>query len=263
VSTSSSSADTALHEFLRDVAYRTGRLQLERYEDPGEVREKRPKDLVTEVDLLCEEFLISEIEARYPQDAVLSEERGGEIAATGRTWLLDPVDGTVNYSRGNPMFCVCVSIVEAGAVTHAAVAIPKLDEVYHAARGAGAYRNAARIHVSPTGLLEDALVGADVSFGKISAAAPDLPIGEAIQAGWQLRAVGSAGVRGAWVASGHLDVSLGTRNTVWDYAPTALLVSEAGGRVTDLSGAAWELDSDGLVATNGLLHDELLEILNS
>ena len=70
------------------------------------------------------------------------------------------------------------------------------------------------------------------------------------------------GVRGAWLAAGYLDVSIGTRNTAWDYAPTALLVSEAGGRATDLSGRPWTTDSDGLVATNAVLHQEVLQILS-
>lgn len=255
------SGDRELRAFLRDVTRRAGTLQLERYQDPGEIREKSPKDLVTEVDLLCEELLISEISARYPEDAILSEERGGKISSSGRTWLIDPVDGTANYSRGNPMFCACVSIVEDEEVTHAAVAIPKLDEVYHVRRGAGAYRNEERLSVSNTALLEDSLIGADMSFGRISSSSSP-GIGETVRSGWQLRSTGSAGVRGAWVAAGHLDLSLGTRNTVWDYAPTALLVSEAGGRVTDLAGEPWRFDSDGMVATNGRIHDEVLELLN-
>ena len=80
---------------------------------------------------------------------------------------------------------------------------------------------------------------------------------------WQLRALGSAGIRGAWLAAGYLDVSVGTRNTFWDYAPTVLLVSEAGGRATDLSGEPWNLSSEGLIATNAALHDEVLQTLHS
>jgi fructose-1,6-bisphosphatase/inositol monophosphatase family enzyme len=80
---------------------------------------------------------------------------------------------------------------------------------------------------------------------------------------WQLRALGSAGIRGAWLAAGYLDVSVGTHNTAWDYAPTVLLVSEAGGRATDLSGEPWSLSSNGLIATNAALHDEVLETLHS
>jgi myo-inositol-1(or 4)-monophosphatase len=84
-----------------------------------------------------------------------------------------------------------------------------------------------------------------------------------LHSAWQLRALGSAGIRGAWLAAGYLDVSVGTHNTAWDYAPTVLLVSEAGGRATDLSGGPWSLTSEGLVATNAALHDEVLETLHS
>ena len=207
------------------MARRAGELQISRYHDPGEVREKAPKDFVTEVDLLCEELMVNAIEERYPDDAILSEERGGSVSESGRTWLLDPVDGTANYMKSNPVFCACVTVVEGGSVTHAAVA------------------------------------GADLSLhgGKPK----DPGVERVLYRAWQLRALGSAGIRGAWLAAGYLDVSVGTHNTAWDYAPTVLLVSEAGGRATDLSGEPWSLSSEGLIATNAILHSEGLETLHS
>ena len=89
-------------------------MQLSRAESPGEIVEKAPKDVVTEVDLLCEKLMVDAIEERFPDDAILSEERGGEISASGRTWLLDPVDGTANFTRANPMYCACVAVLEDG-----------------------------------------------------------------------------------------------------------------------------------------------------
>jgi myo-inositol-1(or 4)-monophosphatase len=110
--------------------------------------------------------------------------------------------------------------------------------------------------VSGTEKLEYAFFGADLAFSRGEAG-----VERVLSASWQFRGLGSAGVRGAWLAAGYLDVSIGTRNTAWDYAPTVLLVSEAGGRATDLSGGPWTHASDGLVATNGRLHAEVLEIL--
>jgi fructose-1,6-bisphosphatase/inositol monophosphatase family enzyme len=250
-----------LHEFVCDLARRAGELQLSRYQDPGKIREKAPKDIVTEVDLLCEELMVGAIREHYPEDAILSEEQGGEISESGRTWLLDPVDGTANYARGNPLFCACVSILKAGTVTHAAVAAPRLGDLYHAALGRGAYRDSSEgrtpLRVSDTGKLENAFFGADLAFRGNGGSGPR----RVLSASWQFRALGSAGVRGAWLAAGYLDVSIGTRNTAWDYAPTVLLVSEAGGRATDLSGGPWTHASDGLVATNGRLHAEVLEVM--
>ena len=261
MSTSARSSSEELHEFVCDLARRAGELQLSRYEAPGKVTEKAPKDIVTEVDLLCEELMVGAITERYPEDAILSEEQGGEISATGRTWLLDPVDGTANYARANPIFCACVSVLEGGAVTHAAVAAPRIGDLYHAALGGGAYRDShegrSRLRVSDTERLEYAFFGADLAFRGVGSSG----VRRVLSASWQFRALGSAGVRGAWLAAGYLDVSVGTRNTVWDYAPTVLLVSEAGGKATDLSGDPWTHASDGLVATNGRLHAEVLEIL--
>jgi myo-inositol-1(or 4)-monophosphatase len=261
VSTSARSVPEEIHEFVCDLARRAGELQLSRYEDPGRVREKAPKDIVTEVDLLCEELMVNAIRERYPEDAILSEERGGEISGSGRTWLLDPVDGTANYARGNPLFCACISVLEGDTVTHAAVSVPRLGDLYHATLGGGAHRDSsegrAPLRVSDTERLEYAFFGADLAFSK----GGGTRVQRVLSASWQFRALGSAGVRGAWLAAGYLDVAIGTRNTAWDYAPTVLLASEAGGRATDLSGGPWTHASDGLVATNGRLHAEVLEIL--
>jgi myo-inositol-1(or 4)-monophosphatase len=270
VSTSGSEASSEtetsfeeIHRFVRDLARRTGELQLSRYQQPGEIKEKAPKDLLTEVDLLCEEFMISEIRERYPEDAILSEESGGEISPSGRTWVLDPLDGTANFSRSNPIFCACVSVVEGDEIKHAAVAAPRLDDVYHASLGGGAFRDSGGethpLRVGKTEKLEHAFVGADVSFLSASKNPRKEGILEVFRSCWQLRSLGSAGMRGAWLAAGYVDVSIGTRNTVWDYAPTALLVPEAGGRVTDLTGGTWAYDSNGLLASNNeALHEEIL-----
>ena len=252
-----------IYRFVRDLARRTGELQLSRYQQPGEIKEKAPKDLLTEVDLLCEEFMINEIRERYPEDAILSEESGGEISPSGRTWLVDPLDGTANFSRSNPIFCACVSVVEGDEIKHAAVAAPRLGDVYHASLGGGAFRDSGGethpLRVGKTEKLEHAFVGADVSFLSASKNPRKEGILEVFRSCWQLRSLGSAGMRGAWLAAGYVDVSIGTRNTVWDYAPTALLVPEAGGRVTDLTGGTWAYDSDGLLASNNeALHEEIL-----
>ena len=264
MSTSGNSPEE-FHAFLCEITRQAGELQLSRYEHPGEVREKAPKDPVTEVDLLCEELLVSRIRERYPEDSILSEERGGEISRSGRTWILDPLDGTANYSRANPLFCCCVSVAENGAVTHTAVAVPRLGDLYHAILGGGAFRDSkgesAPLSVGGSDALDYAFIGADLSF-PVKPGPYESGLRKIFDACWQLRAIGSAGIRGAWVAAGHLDASIGTRNTAWDYAPTALLVSEAGGKSTDLSGEPWTFESEGLIAANAGLHPELIKVLN-
>lgn len=257
-----------LHDFLCDLARKAGELQMSRYERPGDIREKTPKDIVTEVDLLCEELIVSAIEERYPEDAILSEERGGGISDTGRSWLIDPVDGTANFARANPLFCACISVMEDDEVTNVAVAAPRIGDLYHARLGGGAFRESGGetfpVRVSETESLEYAFVGADMAVSLTSKRNLRYrgALEEMFSSCWQFRSLGSAGVRGAWLASGYLDVSIGTRNTAWDYAPTVLLVSEAGGRATDLVGEPWTPESEGLLATNGgSLHEELLEVL--
>lgn len=253
------------HDFVCDLARRAGELQLSRLDDPGDVTEKAPRDIVTEVDFLCEKLVVDAIEERYPGDSILSEERGGNISASGRSWVLDPVDGTANFARANPMFCCVVSVMEDGEVTNAAVAAPRIGDLYHARRGGGAYRDSGgrrtKLVVSDTESLEYSFVGADLSFSSKRNAKYRKPLEEIFERSWQSRALGSAGIRGAWLAAGYLDVSIGTHNTPWDYAQTVLLANEAGGKATDLDGSPWTPASKGLVATNGRLHDEVLGII--
>ena len=254
-----------VHGFACEIARRAGELQLSRAENVGEIVEKEPKDVVTEVDLLCEKLMVNAIRERFPGDAILSEEQGGEVSETGRTWLLDPVDGTANYTKANPMYCACVAVIEAGRVISAAVAAPRIGDLYHARLGGGAFRETNGethpLRVSDAKSLEYSVVGADLSLRGSKPEEPGLQ--KILFDSWQLRALGSAGIRGAWLAAGYLDISVGTRNTAWDYAPTVLLVSEAGGRATDLDGSPWTLESKGLIATNGIVHDEVLETLKN
>lgn len=232
-----------------------------------QIREKKPNQLVTEADIEAEKVLSRRLRDVLP-GAVVGEE-GVEsdpvlmtaLERPGVVWVIDPVDGTANFARANPIFCACVSVLEGDTVTHAAVAAPRLGDLYHARLGGGAYRDSrggrSPLRVSDTGKLEYAFFGADLAFRGSGASGP----WQVLSASWQLRAIGSAGVRGAWLAAGYLDVSIGTRNTAWDYAPTVLLVSEAGGKATDLDGGPWTPASEGLVATNGRLHPEVLDIL--
>ena len=150
------------------MARRAGELQLSRYQNPGEVREKAPKDFVTEVDLLCEELMVNAIRSATPRTPFSPRSGAGRSPRSGRTWLLDPVDGTANYMKANPMFCACVSVIEGGSVTHAAVAAPRLGDLYHARFGGGACKETGGretpLRVSDTEKLEYAVVGADLSL---------------------------------------------------------------------------------------------------
>ncbi len=124
----------------------------------------------------------------------------GETSSSGRSWLLDPLDGTANFSRANPMFCCCVSVAENDRITHAAVAAPRLGDLYHARLGGGAYRDSGgqsqRLTVSATEQLEYAFTGADVGFIRQGNKPESAGLLEVFARSWQLRALGSAGIRG-------------------------------------------------------------------
>ena len=260
------------HGFVRGLAKRAGELQLSRYGRPAGVREKGLKDLVTEVDLLCEELLVSAIAERYPQDGILAEERGGKISSADRTWVLDSLDGTANFSRGNPLFCASVSIVDKGKAAHTAVSIPLLGDPYHAATGGGAWRES-RGATTPLRVTDTRALGYPCfrsglrRIGQLllrpqprplevrRRPALRLPLGAALLGQFgHPRGVDRRGPPGR--------VGRRTERCAWDRAPTVLLVLEAGGRGTDLVGKPWTFASDGLLTIAGLLYDRVIETIS-
>ena len=221
-----------------------------------------PTNLVTEMDARAEALIVDRLLGAFPGDAILAEERGAQPGRSGRRWIVDPVDGTTNYAHGLPAYAVSIALEVDGRVALGVVYDPSHDELYVAERGGGAVCNDRPLAVSRTTEVDASLL--TTGFPYDIRVNPDNNLREYAVFATRSRAVrrfGSAVLDLAWVAGGRYDGFWELRLGPWDVAAGALLVEEAGGRVTALTGAPLDLAAPTLLATNGLIHDEMLAIL--
>ena len=239
-------------EFAVDATRRAGRLTLDWYQARGlSVTAKRDGSPVTEADYAAERFLRSEILAAYPDDAIEGEEEGEVTGRTGRTWVIDPIDGTKAFAQGVPLFATLLALVDEDGPAVGVICLPALDECVWAGRGRGASWDGAPCRVSSRAGLEGAYVcTSGLSYW------PDPALGRVRAAGARVRTWGDA-YGYALVATGRAEAMVDPECFDWDVAPMSVVIAEAGGRFSDTAGADdWR--SGSAVATNGIVHDDLL-----
>jgi len=253
-------------ELAVSLARAAGKIQRERYTTGLEIRTKSaPVDLVTDVDEACEALIVSTLEAERPEDAILAEE-GGERNRGGAAWrwIIDPLDGTTNYAHGYPRFCVSIGVEFEGARTVGVVYDPLLDELYHAVVGRGAFLNGRRIHVSEETALDRALLATGFAYDRRKSEQDNLnEFAAFLKAARALRRDGSASLDLCYVAAGRLDGFWELKLAPWDVAAGYLIVDEAGGRCSDVSGGAAPASGSAVVASNGRIHQAMLEVLRA
>lgn len=216
-------------DFCRELARRAGAVALDGFAriTPGAVRMKGPQDYLTETDAAVERLVREAIADAFPDDGFLGEETGGTIARD--TWVVDPIDGTANFARGLPHFCISIAFVRDGATEIGAICNPVLDELHFARRGAGATRNDAPISVAPT---RD-LTTASVELGwspRVPNARYLAAMSELLDLGMNVRRGASGALGLAFVADGRSDGYAEVHMNAWDCLAGLLLVEEAGGR---------------------------------
>jgi myo-inositol-1(or 4)-monophosphatase len=252
----------AVLEFLLPVVREVGKLLLQSLGKAQSIQFKGRANLVTEMDRRSEAHLIQAIRARYPDHAILSEEAGALPGGDGQPeWILDPLDGTTNYVHGLPYFCVALALRQGAQLQAGLVYHPYVDELYTAERGRGAFMNGRPLQVSVTPVLDDALL--TTGFPSDLSRAPDTNIEHFLALMPKTRAIrrmGSASLDLCNVAAGRLDGFWQPTMLVWDVAPGAIIVEEAGGRVADFAGNAG-LYEGNIVASNGKIHTALIEVL--
>ncbi len=221
-------------------------------------------DLVTEYDRRAEEHIVERLRAAFPDDRVLAEEgglRAGDRGGAAR-WLVDPLDGTTNFAHGLPFYCVSIARESGGVVECGVVHAPTLDLLFTARRGGGAYLNDRPIHVSDTDALVRAMLATGFPYDRHTHPDNNFDQFVAFQKRAQaVRRLGSAALDLALVAHGTFDGYWEMKLKPWDLAAGALLVEEAGGRVTGWQGEPFSVDHAAAVATNGRLHDMMLAVL--
>jgi myo-inositol-1(or 4)-monophosphatase len=244
-----------------EIVTRAGALQRARFGSAVRVDKKGTIDLVTEVDLEVERMARAILEARFPDHGILAEELGGTRSGASHRWVFDPLDGTTNFAHGVPIFCAALALEIDGDAVVGAVFDPNRQELFTAERGVGAWLNGAPLRVSSTAQLIDALLVTGFPYDVHDTLADVVGLfGAYVGSARAIRRLGSAAIDLCWVAAGRMDGFWEERLQPWDTQAGALLVTEAGGRVTGLDGAPWQPAGGHLLATNGHLHDQMLTV---
>ncbi len=255
----------SMNEFLRcaeQVVREAGAVLRERFGTPLDVRHKGRIDLVTEVDLLVENLIRDRLRHRFPDHGILAEESGLAERTSAFRWIVDPLDGTTNYSHGYPFFSVAVALEHEGETLVGVVYDPLRDELFSAARGQGATCNGRPVRVSTVPTLEQALLVTGFPYNVTSSPQNNLNhFGAFLGVAQAIRRDGSAALDLAYVAMGRFDGFWELNLAPWDMAAGSLLVTEAGGRVTAFNGQPFSPYVAEIVASNGLLHDAMCEVL--
>jgi len=218
---------------------------------------------VTEADHAAEKAIIATIKEQFPDHFILSEEAGEIIQDSDYKWIIDPIDGTINFAKGIPLNCVSIGIEHNKEIVMGAVYNPHLNELFFAEKGKGATLNEKPISVSAeTQVVKSCLVTGFPYTYLDSANGPLEVFNRLIRVGVPVRRLGSAAIDLCWVACGRFDGFYEHKLEAWDSSAGYLIVEEAGGRVTGLKGGKFSPYQHGIVATNGKIHDELVKIIN-
>jgi myo-inositol-1(or 4)-monophosphatase len=255
--------DRDVLELAVRLAREAGALQRERWRTRLRISTKSTAtDLVTEVDHACERLVVEALRRERPGDAIVAEEGSGEDRPDAPfRWIIDPLDGTVNFAHGYPRFCVSIGVEAGGERALGVVYDPILDELFHAVRGAGAFVNGERIHVSAERELGRALLATGFAYDPRGREENLVHFAAFMNRTRGLRRDGSAALDLSYVACGRLDGFWELHLHAWDVAAGFLLVEEAGGRVSDLAGRPPSRSGAQTVASNGGIHDAMLAVL--
>ena len=244
------------------AAKEAGRIQVIRYGQRHEIKYKGEIDPVTEVDKLCEQAIVEMISRTFPDHDILSEETSFEGKGSPWKWIIDPIDGTTNYIHEYPCFCVSIGLELEGKVVLGAVYDPTRDELFSAARGAGAFLNRRRIHVSGQTKLSSALLATgfpyDIAESKINNLDNFARMYKKAQA---IRRGGSAALDICYLACGRFDGFWELKLHPWDAAAGLVIVEEAGGRVTTIDGQKYSIYEKSLLASNRKIHRQMQKVL--
>jgi len=220
-------------------------------------------DLVTQADTESEKAIFEVIKSEYPDHFILSEETGEIKSSSNIKWIIDPIDGTVNFANGIPICCVSIGIEREGKMILGAVYNPFMNEFFFSERGRGATLNDKKIRVSDKDDLSRSCLVTGFPYSYLDVPNGPLEVFETlIRANIPVRRLGSAAIDLCWVAAGRFDGFYEHNLNAWDSAAGFLIVEEAGGKLTDFKGDYYSPYQPNLLATNGKIHDDLLLAIN-
>ncbi|MGB7650797.1 MAG: inositol monophosphatase family protein [Gallionella sp.] len=225
------------------------------------ITKKSHADFVSEVDRAAEQVIMETLLEAYPSHAILAEESGAH-GESEYLWIIDPLDGTTNFLHGFPQFAVSIALEHKGVLTQAVIYDPVRNELFTATRGQGAYLNDKRIRVSKRLHMADALIGTGFPYSNFQHIDAYMAIlKDVMQKSSGLRRPGSAALDLAWMAAGRYDGFFETGLKAWDIAAGCLLITEAGGMVSDLVGKDSYIKTGHICAGNPEIHPQLLKLM--
>ena len=252
-------------EVAVSVAREAGALLKENFGKVHAVDYKGRIDLVTEMDRRSEALIVDRLKSAFPDDDVMAEEGSGRQSGRERLWIVDPLDGTTNYAHEYPVWSVSIALQVAGQLTAGVVFNPLLDDVYAGRRGGGVTLNGVPRRVSEVEALNRAMLGTGFAYDLSGDSERNNvgPFSRFLLRAQAVRRAGSAALAIAKVAVGRSDGFWEGGLSPWDMAAGMLLVEEAGGTLTDYAGAPPRIDGRQLVASNGKIHEEMLDVLQA
>jgi myo-inositol-1(or 4)-monophosphatase len=246
-----------------EAVLRAGQIQMAHFGTDLKIDKKGAIDLVTEVDLEVERMFRDLVAERFPEHVVLAEEFGGAEGPPDRPcWIFDPLDGTTNYAHGLPVFSTSLALEIDGEIVVGAIYDPTRRELFTATRGGGAFLNGVPMRVTSTASLIDALLVTGFPYSVHQERGELVSLFAAFLAEAQaVRRLGSAALDLCYVAAGRFDAFWEQHLHPWDMAAGALMLTEAGGTITALDGGPFDVRKGQLMASNGALHDLLLDVV--
>ncbi|HEX4137505.1 MAG TPA: inositol monophosphatase family protein [Bryobacteraceae bacterium] len=219
-------------------------------------------DLVTEADRASEKLVVERLQARFPEHAIVAEEGSGHESNSEYRWYVDPLDGTTNFAHGYPIYNITLALEKAGELIAGVIFDPSRNELFTCEKGGGAFLNGGRIHVSQARKLDESLLSTGFPSRRRHQDVNIYFYHQLAMATHGVRRGGAAAIDLAYVACGRLDGFWEFSLSPWDMAAGKLLVAEAGGICTDMTGAVHHLKSPHILADNGLIHDQVVTLFS-
>ena len=250
-----------MKDFTVKLAQEAGALLMEKFDQSIAVSYKGDINLVTEADKISESLIIAAIRQRFPGSGILAEESPA-IPGSSLRWIIDPLDGTTNYAHGYPVFCVSIALEKDGVIALGVIYDPTRRDTFTAVRGNGAYLNGKRLSVSTTSDLNRSLLATGFPYDIRESKENNLNyfnmMAKEVQA---IRRAGAAALDMAYVAAGRFDGFWELKLQPWDVAAARLMIEEAGGKITEISGSSWNMLSPDILASNGRIHQQMIAVL--
>lgn len=254
-------------EYMIEVAHGAGELVMEYYQKP-ELKfsnKSNQNDFVTEADLASEKYILEKLQERFPLFNVFAEETGAQETDSEYTWIIDPIDGTANFLHGLDYFAINIALQHNDEIVAGVTYSPIFNKTYHAYKGAGAFLNNQKIQVSKAATVRQSILCTGFPYerkGHMYEQTKKFII-NAADSCKSIRRFGSAALDMAHVASGKLDGFFEYSLQAYDIAAGIILIQEAGGQLTNTDGSPLDIHGQNIIASNGLIHQELIHVLNS